>query len=418
VFIKAVSGLGRSIRGGEPMLWLSAGAVAFSVLAVGGLIWLLAWNGLGYFWPTELRLFEYRDGPSPERVLGEEVMSERVSREQLLAAGVSVDDRQSWYTRRLIKRGNREFTATDFVWLLDKNLIGESSPEQAVRVERFALGNFYGELHSLLDGDREIARSDADPAVTWTRFQQLISNSVKLRRTIEQLEREEVGRINYQLERLRLEERRRALAGKKPLTPELLARQRSLEAEYEAARSALLLMYRQSERFSFRMRLANGRLETLPVGQVVRAILPNRMSTLEKLDYYRVRLWEFISEGPREANTEGGVYPAIFGTVLMVILMSIVVTPFGVLAALYLHEVAGQGRITRVFRAAVNNLAGVPSIVYGIFGLGFFVYGVGGEMDRLFYPEALPAPTFGTPGIMWASLTLALLTLPVVIVAT
>jgi phosphate transport system permease protein len=418
VFTAAVSGLSRGIRGGEPMLWFSAGAVAFSVLAVGGLIWLLAWNGLGYFWPGELRLFEYRDGLTRQRVLGEEVMSERVSREQLLAAGVSVDDQQSEYRRRLIKRGNREFTTTDFVWLLDNNLIGESSPEQAVRVERLALGDFYGELHSLLENGREIARSDADPEAAWARFQQLIRDSAELRRTIEQLEREEVGSINYQLERLRLLQRSRSLAGEQSLAPEMLARQRSLEAEYEAARSALLQLYRQSERFRFRMKLADGRLETLPLGQVVRAIRPNRMSTLEKLDYYRVRLWEFISEEPREANTEGGVAPAIFGTVLMVILMSIVVTPFGVLAALYLHEVAGQGSTTRVFRAAVNNLAGVPSIVYGIFGLGFFVYGVGGEMDRLFYPEALPAPTFGTPGIMWASLTLALLTLPVVIVAT
>jgi phosphate transport system permease protein len=142
------------------------------------------------------------------------------------------------------------------------------------------------------------------------------------------------------------------------------------------------------------------------------------MGVPAKLNYYRLRLWEFLSDEPREANTEGGVYPAIFGTVLMVLLMSIMVTPFGVLAAVFLHEVAGQGRVTRVFRAAVNNLAGVPSIVYGIFGLGFFVYGLGGEMDRLFFPEALPSPTYGTPGLMWASLTLALLTLPVVVVAT
>jgi phosphate transport system permease protein len=103
---------------------------------------------------------------------------------------------------------------------------------------------------------------------------------------------------------------------------------------------------------------------------------------------------------------------------MMVIIMSILVTPFGVVAAVYLREYAKQGPLTRIIRIAVNNLAGVPSIVYGVFGLGFFVYFIGGNLDRLFFPEALPAPTFGSPGILWASLTLALLTLPVVIVST
>jgi len=102
----------------------------------------------------------------------------------------------------------------------------------------------------------------------------------------------------------------------------------------------------------------------------------------------------------------------------MVLLMSIMVTPFGVIAAVYLREYAKQGAVTRVIRIAVNNLAGVPSIVYGVFGLGFFIYFLGGSIDQLFYPEALPAPTFGTPGLLWASLTLAILTVPVVIVAT
>jgi phosphate transport system permease protein len=129
-------------------------------------------------------------------------------------------------------------------------------------------------------------------------------------------------------------------------------------------------------------------------------------------------LWNFVSEEPREANTEGGIFPAIFGTVVMVLLMSVFVTPFGIIAAIYIREYARQGPVIRVIRIAVNNLAGVPSIVYGVFGLGFFVYLIGGTIDQVFYPEALPSPTFGTPGLLWASLTLALLTLPVVIVAT
>ena len=154
------------------------------------------------------------------------------------------------------------------------------------------------------------------------------------------------------------------------------------------------------------------------MAKVVRVYHANDMSAFQKIGFYFSKLWEFVSDEPREANTEGGIFPAIFGTVMMVILMSIFVTPFGVIAAIYLREYARQGPLTRVIRIAVNNLASVPSIVYGVFGLGFFVYFLGGNIDQLFFPEALPAPTLGTPGILWASLTLALLTVPVVIVAT
>lgn len=163
---------------------------------------------------------------------------------------------------------------------------------------------------------------------------------------------------------------------------------------------------------------ADGTAWSLALAEVVRAWRPNAMDLGEKLSLYFSRIGAFISEPPREANTEGGIFPALFGTVLMVMLMTVVVTPIGVVAALYLHEYAPQGPLTQTLRIAVNNLAGVPSIVYGVFGLGFFVYLVGGGLDRAFFADTLPAPTFGTPGLLWASLTLALLTLPVMIVAT
>jgi phosphate transport system permease protein len=102
----------------------------------------------------------------------------------------------------------------------------------------------------------------------------------------------------------------------------------------------------------------------------------------------------------------------------MTLLMVVVVAPFGVITALYLREYAKQGRLVSFVRISVNNLAGVPSIVYGVFGLGFFAYVLGGSIDKLFYPERLPNPTFGTGGLLWAAFTLALLTVPVVIVAT
>ena len=177
-------------------------------------------------------------------------------------------------------------------------------------------------------------------------------------------------------------------------------------------------LYQQFNRDSMVVRVSDGRETRIELGKVVRAYRPNAMGPLDKLGFYGLKLWEFVSDEPREANTEGGIFPAIFGTVLMVMIMAVIVTPFGVIAAVYLREYAKQGPLTRVIRIAVNNLAGVPSIVYGVFGLGFFVYVLGGSIDQLFFPESAPAPTFGTPGLMWASLTLAILTLPVVIVAT
>jgi phosphate transport system permease protein len=150
----------------------------------------------------------------------------------------------------------------------------------------------------------------------------------------------------------------------------------------------------------------------------VRMYPANDLGVLGKLQVYLSRWWEFLTSEPREANTEGGVWPAIFGTAAMTLLLVVLVAPFGIITALYLREYARQGRLVSIVRISVNNLAGVPSIVYGVFGLGFFAYFIGGSIDRLFYPERLPNPTFGTGGLLWSSLTLALLTVPVVIVAT
>jgi phosphate transport system permease protein len=147
-------------------------------------------------------------------------------------------------------------------------------------------------------------------------------------------------------------------------------------------------------------------------------IEPNRLGWLRKLGLYLRRWWDFLTLEPRESNTEGGVFPAIFGTVLMVFLMTFAVTPLGVLAALYLREYARHGRLVQLVRIAVNNLAGVPSIVFGVFGLGFFIYLIGSNLDEWLFADRLPTPTFGTGGMLWAALTLALLTVPVVIVAT
>lgn len=125
--------------------------------------------------------------------------------------------------------------------------------------------------------------------------------------------------------------------------------------------------------------------------------------------------WEFLTAPPREGMTAGGIFPAIVGTVLLVLLMTVAVVPFGVLTAIFMHEYASDGWIARTIRSAVYNLAGVPSIVFGLFGLGFFIQFVGGNLDQLFYGGNV---VWGQPAILWAALTLAVLTLPVVIVST
>jgi phosphate transport system permease protein len=167
-----------------------------------------------------------------------------------------------------------------------------------------------------------------------------------------------------------------------------------------------------------RVRTADGALKDLPAATIVRCYPANHLSAAGRIAVYASRWREFLTAEPREANSEGGVFPAIFGTVVMTLAMTILVVPFGVMAALYLREYAKQGWLTSIVRISINNLAGVPSIVFGVFGLGFFSYVVGGRIDALFFADALPNPTFGTGGLLWASLTLALLTLPVVIVAT
>jgi phosphate transport system permease protein len=127
--------------------------------------------------------------------------------------------------------------------------------------------------------------------------------------------------------------------------------------------------------------------------------------------------WEFISQPPTHGMEEGGIFPAIFGTVALVILMVIMGIPIGVLTAIYLQEYTRpDSKIARMIRMAINNLAGVPSIVFGLFGLGFFVSFVGRGIDAAFYEGA--RPVWGQPALIWAALTLALLTLPVVIIST
>jgi phosphate transport system permease protein len=394
---------------GQSFTWLCGGALALNLLLASGLLLLIASYGLGFFWQASVVLLTLRDGTA--------VLGEVQEREPRLAAAYGAGA-EGMRTR--LKIGNRDLYGLDFRWIDDAEVAQRAWPPDAVRLERFEWGDFYGTMRELRRGDAVLA---SGPAAVWAAFEPLHAEKMRQREGIETLQKGAVGDVNYALEALRLAERRLGLTDlpsdeRATRLAALDTRKAELEAEYERLAAELLRQREQLAAETVVMESVDGQRKVIPVGDIARALQPNAMSALAKARLYAERVWEFISDDPRESNTEGGIFPAIFGTVMMVFLMSFIVAPFGVLAALYLREYAREGWVVRAVRIAVNNLAGVPSIVFGVFGLGFFVYLVGGTIDQLFYPEALPTPTFGTGGVLWASLTLALLTVPVVIVAT
>lgn len=411
----------RSIRewmiSGSPWVWLAAGAVSVSLVMVLGLLLLIAVRGLGQFWPAAVTEFEFTEPEGgARRIIGELTGHEKVQTVRLREQGFSIPDEQVLSGRYLVKTGNRDLFGFDFRWIPQPAMGQLRYPQDIVVIEREEWGDFYGYLQAVKEGGKEVIGERS----LWKELQERIDRARELREEIRQVEKNRIGAVNYKLERLRLRERGLALAGvTDDAEYQAIADERDgLQAQYEKLNAELASLYETINRDSLTARISDGRIVELPLAKVIRAYRPNHMDVAAKLLFYIEKLGEFIFDEPREANTEGGVFPAIFGTVLMVMIMAVFVTPFGVVAAVYLREYARQGPLTRTIRIAVNNLAGVPSVVYGVFGLGFFVYFVGGQIDNLFYPEGLPAPTFGTPGLIWSSLTLAILTVPVVIVAT
>lgn len=409
------------VASGSPWVWLNAGAVAISVVLVLGLLGVIATRGLVHFWPASLQEYQYTDSSGAQMaILGERVQREQVTAEQIRNSGVAVPEGVEILDRQLIKVGNRDLYGSDFRWVLERQLSDLNYPEHAVSIERREWGNLYGYIVGIKENGQLIAEQDAADNTLWAEVQERSKRANAIYSNIQKLESGTIGAVNYALEKIRLAER--SLQLQEQDTPQNLAQlqaeKAALQAQYASLEAELMALYTPFQRDSLLVVTADGRQKEVSFGDIVRLYQPNALSLWQKIQHYFMKLVEFVSADPREANTEGGIFPAIFGTVLMVMIMSLIVTPFGVVAAVYLREYASQGFVTRTIRIAVNNLAGVPSIVYGVFGLGFFVYFIGGNLDELFFAPALPAPTFGTPGLLWASLTLALLTLPVVIVAT
>jgi phosphate transport system permease protein len=391
--------------------------VASVLLLTLGLVAVTLANGLGALWPADVAQLKLADGSS--------VLGELVKRD--VDPGTGIRSLQ-------LKTGNRELDPRrqDFRWYKEDDIARISYPKGVLVLERTGNGNFYGFLADVrgplaerLEGDALARFGTALRAVQGAREEQIAPLEAEVYGLTQDLQtlKGRIRRLEY-----RLGQMRGAGAGEIP------THCAALEAELAQCRAQRDAIRVESERKTSEQNAHVAELRknvavfsigpdqtyAVPLLDVVRHYTPNDMGVPAKIGHYLARIKELLLGWPRESNTEGGLFPAIFGTVMLVFLMSVSCFPLGVLAGVYLGEYAREGRLVRLVRIAVNNLAGIPSIVYGMFGLGFFIYGIGRLVDRWFFPEwyEVRQPVFGTGGVLWASLTLGLLTVPVVIVAT
>jgi phosphate transport system permease protein len=395
---------------GESMLWIMGGALAVSLVMIVGLLMLVGYQGATTFWPAPLTQVRTNDGRT---LLGE------VTRDETYVPEGSADGAE--VRRRLLRTGNFELTGTHFEWVDETAVAEESRPRWGVVLERRAWGRFYGMPVEFRVDDTPVATT---PEAAWSEFTSLHGEITDRFERRYHLQRVEFGEINARTERSRLSVRRAELehGADSPEYAKAKAifegEERAMETRRRTLEEEIRALDAENARYHLRLATARGDTASVAVADIVRGYPPAQLSLAGRLGVYGSRWKEFLTAEPREANSEGGVFPAIIGTVIMTLLMSVAVVPFGVLAALYLREYAKAGAVVSAVRIAINNLAGVPSIVFGVFGLGFFCYIVGGSIDQVFFAEKLPNPTYGKGGVIWASLTLALLTLPVVVVAT
>ena len=389
---------GRS-RKGEPLVWLTAAGLAVGVIMALGLFLLILVKGAASFWPKRIELFEVKRGETVEMIAGYVTQTQ----ERKDSEGKLVEELQ-------IFRGNKDVSGEAFLYVDVRDIVSRSAPEKLLLFERLTYGPAIGEAVAIETKDGRTAAADADFI---GKLSALISENEKIRAKALHIERKQIGKLSAEIEEIGFD-----LKAGRITAENAAARKAELEKQFAKLKTEADGLNDGMAATNIIYKIADGRERPLPSGELLSVYTPNTTGFFGRLGEALRRAWHFLKEDPREANTEGGVFPAIFGTVVMTLVMSLFVTPFGVIAAIYLREYAKQGLMVRIVRICVNNLAGVPSIVFGVFGLAFFVYFVGAAIDQTFYSEKLPTPTFGTPGILWASLTLALLTLPVVIVAT
>ncbi|WP_217533743.1 phosphate ABC transporter permease PstA [Vibrio cholerae] len=401
-------------KSGAPWIWLTGGAVSVSLIAVLGLLLVIGWRGLTYFWPAPLLQWQTPDGKT---VVGQLYARESVPVSHLKEMNLPIPEKvqaAGLATRLNIKVANRDLYGSEFIALLEFETEFKGAPQGWAVIERSRGGQLFGKPLRF-----DSMTGELEPPLE-RHLRQALLEAEAIRDQVDTMVEQQVRVISSQLEKLRLEKRRKQLNNE--LSDEFLQHyvlsKSRLEKELALVQTELDALRAPLEKQFLYLVDMQGETVSVPLSEILDFWYPNDMNFAQKLAEWGKQAWRFLSESPRESNSEGGVFPAIFGTVFLVIIMSIIVMPLGVIAAIYLHEYAQEGAFTRMIRVAVINLAGVPSIVYGVFGLGFFVYTIGASVDNLFYAERLPTPTFGTPGLLWSALTLAVLTLPVVIVAT
>lgn len=408
---------------GEPFVWSLGAALAIGVLMIVGFVVLIFYNGFLTFYPRPIEVVELRSG---DRIAGDLIRSENFRPgsdiiEELDPTAKSIIENDKGLSKRfLFRTGNFDLYNDDFKWVSDYEMVRKYLPQDILFIERLEWGPFIGFAKSMDLNGQVIEGSNLNADA----LEKAQNEATSRRLRIYEIERTEIGAINHYLEKARLALRKVELrhgSDSDEYRSELdkyKAETERLNSQYQELASEATAIKQMDSRFTINLEDVNGKPKSLLLSQITRLFAVNNLSFEDKIWIYLSRWYEFLTQEPREANTEGGVMPAIFGTFCMTVLMALAVAPFGVVAALYLKEYARQGKLVSLIRICVNNLAGVPSIVYGVFGLGFFAYVLGGNIDQLFYPERLPTPTFGSGGLLWASLTLALLTVPVVIVAT
>jgi phosphate transport system permease protein len=414
----------RSTRSpGEPFVWFTATGLAMGLLMVVFLVALIIRNGLQVFWPDRVAVVELKKG-SVAGLDGKTVLAGRiVKKQEKVIQLVSKDKNGSDRTLKDMEwqffLGNKDIYGGAFKFVDYNEIASVKYPGEIMSIERLEYGDAIGYPVSVeVKGKGKI--DSKNPGFD-SNLRKLIQESNDRWAEIRSIEKKKIGDINLKLERLQLEKKvltRKPDSSNQAQLQEIQDKTVALQANYEKLAEKASQLRALQNKNTFTYKLVTGEEKNLSIGQILSYYYPNRTGLFGRIGFFFYRVWIFLTDEPREANTEGGIFPAIFGTFVMTVLLSLAVTPFGVLAAIYLREYARQGLFVRSVRIAVNNLAGVPSIVFGVFGLGFFVYMVGGTIDRLFFSAALPTPTFGTGGILWASLTLALMTVPVVIVAT
>lgn len=386
---------------GEAKVWLTAMGLALGIVMVFFLLGLILVRGTNVFWPKRVLEMTLKEGsPSGSgKNLGEVMV-----KQDNVKTGV-----EEW----LVHFGNKskDDPSTSYRFVASGDILSTREPEDVMVAERMEYGDaiFYPVRLTTRDGK---VVEVSDPTFH-KKLEETINKGEEERDKLMQIERKEIGGISKKI--VKLENGIRSNPAMEKENRDAIA---AFQVEYETLAAKARELRAELAKDILRVRLASGEERDQPVGDLLHVYEPNKLGFGGRLSLAAKQFYGFLTDDPREANTEGGIFPAIFGTFVMTILMSLAVTPLGVIAAVYLREYAKQGMLVRIVRISVNNLAGVPSIVFGVFGLGFFVYTIGHHLDQWLFSDALPAPTFGTGGILWASLTLALLTLPVVIVAT